>query len=87
LLFLEPVANEFVLFTGMLVLVLAIYYFLAAKSGNAQFIKASVGARGFVFVFITGGVVLGQIPFSYVLLGIVDALGAYWTWKSIKLEN
>ena len=75
---------------GLLALVIGTYDIVCGRADLKLFIKASIYVRlgfalGATLLFVSG-----QMPFTVILLGAVDALGALWTalaLKSYAIEN
>jgi hypothetical protein len=74
-----PVHDVWVRVTGMLVLILAWYYLVAARAGLVPFIRASVPARASVVLFFAGFIAIGWAPPALLLFGGVDLAAAAWT--------
>ena len=69
---------------GLLVAILGAYYFYCAQNNVIPFFKATVWGR-FAFALGTLGLVLMNLSQSPLLIiGFVDALGAVWTWRSLR---
>ncbi|MGC4038235.1 MAG: hypothetical protein QM764_19890 [Chitinophagaceae bacterium] len=71
---------------GLLVIILAGYYFIGGRNNLKPFIKGTIYLR---LTFITGIIVLfaaGQMPKEILLIGLIDLLGAIWTAISVKAE-
>jgi len=69
---------------GMLVLILALYYFQMARDNNRVFFQTSVYGRASVIVFFTVFVALGYAKPALILFGGIDLLGAIWTWFTLR---
>jgi hypothetical protein len=71
---------------GILVVILSLYFYDAATNEARHFFIASVLARLFsaaaFFAFsLTGG------PWQLVIFGLVDALGAAWTYMALRARQ
>lgn len=69
---------------GLLVAILGYYYFYCAQNNVIPFLKITVLGR---FAFALGTLVLVLLKFSeppLLLIGATDALGAIWTWFSLR---
>lgn len=83
-----PETNElWVREAGMLVLILAYYYFLSAKHNLTVFIQATVYGRFAVLGFFIGFVLFGLAEPKVIMFGFVDAFGAIWTQLSLRSES
>ncbi len=71
---------------GMLALILAFYYIMAARANLRPFIQWTVYARAAVFAFFTGFVVAGLAGPILILLGAVDLAAALWTGWALRKE-
>ncbi len=78
-----PVVDVWVRIVGMLVLVLAIYYFVAAKHEAEPLIRATVPVRASVIVVFGGFVVARLAPPALLGFGGVDLVGAVWTARAL----
>ena len=72
---------------GLLALLLGYYYVQCARQGLAAFFPLTVYARvaacaGFVFF-----VLMGWAAAPLILFGLVDLLGAGWTWMTLRGEQ
>lgn len=69
---------------GLLVALLGTYYFYCAQNNVIPFIRITVFGR---FAFALGALALVLLKFSeppLLLIGATDALGAIWTWLSLR---
>lgn len=71
---------------GMLVLLLSLYYFLAARNELTQFFGWTVYARSSVIVFFSAFVLLGFASPMLILFGVIDLLGATWTALALRAK-
>lgn len=69
---------------GVLTLVIATYYLLAAWTGLTVFFRWTVFVRGGVFVVFGALVLLKLAPAPLALLGTVDLAAALWTWFALR---
>ena len=87
-LFLFPETDEiWIRVVGMLVLILGFYYFQASKGELRIFFQATVYGRTAVLVFFVAFALLDMAPLTLVLFGLVDALAALWTHRSLRSEK
>ena len=68
---------------GMLVLFLGVYYWVAARGGQREFMRWTIALRASVIVFFAGFVAVGWAPPALLLFGLVDLAGAAWTWSAL----
>ena len=71
---------------GLLALVIGSYDILCGKGDIKLFIEASVYVRLGFMVAATFLVVFGQMTITLIGVGLVDALGALWTYMALKSE-
>lgn len=69
---------------GVIVVVLAGYYWIGARSGYRPFAVATVAGRSIVLVAFSVLVVLDLSRPALVAFGAVDALGALWTYLALR---
>lgn len=69
---------------GMLVLVLAVYYTQTARLELTAFFWLTVYVRLFVIVFFTIFVIMGLVKPALILFGVIDFIGALWTWSALR---
>ena len=81
-----PTGEVWIRVVGMLVLVLAFYYWNAAHAGLTGFFGWTVAARTSVLLFFIAFVVAGYAPPTLILFGIVDVAGAVWTALALRGE-
>ena len=63
--------------------VLGFYYLHAAHQDNRDFARSTVFGRPLIFLLM----LLAQLPSSLSILGLVDCLGAAWTWYALKQDE
>lgn len=69
---------------GLVVFVLAYYYFQAAQHHLRPMMEASVRGRLFASLVFLGLVLLGLGPAQLLLFGLVDLVCALWTRQGLK---
>lgn len=62
---------------------LTIYYFKISRAQIAALYPITVYERSTVFVATAGLYIFDALPLIVLLVGIVDLLGALWTWWAI----
>jgi hypothetical protein len=83
-----PATNEvWIRVVGVLAFNIGVYYWYAAKCEAKAFFEATVYARGFVFIAFAAFVVLGFVNKALILFGVVEVIGAIWTWLALKKEK
>ena len=71
---------------GAVVLNVGILYIFMAPSNNILFMTLSVYVRASVLLWFMLFVVLGIAPMQLILFGLVDAVGAAWTYFTLQKE-
>jgi hypothetical protein len=71
---------------GMLVLILAYYYWNASHAGLRVFFRWTVAARTSVLLFFIAFVIAGLALPTLILFGVVDFAGAVWTALALRGE-
>jgi hypothetical protein len=79
-----PAGDVWIRVVGMLVGFLGFYYVRAAAGGLTAFFGWTVPVRLSVPVFFGAFVLAGLGPPALLLFGVVDALGALWTWRALR---
>lgn len=69
---------------GSVVTALGVYYVVMGRAESIQFFKATVWGRGWIFLSFLGLVAVGMAKPPLLLFGVVDLLGAFWTWRALK---
>lgn len=84
LLGMESATEPWIRVLGVVVGVLGAYYVVAARAELGPFLRATVWGRALVLVGFGGLVVIGWAPVTLVVFGVMDALGAFWTWTLLR---
>ncbi len=80
-----PETNEvWIRIVGVLAFGLGFYYHRTGVQNNVSFFKLTVHTRIFVFIAFTAFVLLKFVPPILIGIGIVDLLGAAWTYYALK---
>jgi hypothetical protein len=69
---------------GVVVGTLGLYYVVAARAEVTAFIRATIWVRALVLVGFTGLVLVNIAPMQIIGFGVVDVLGAAWTWMALR---
>ena len=83
---LAPTGEVWIRVVGMLVLILAYYYWNASRAGLRVFLRWTVAARTAVLLFFIAFVIAGLAPPTLILFGVVDFSGAVWTALALRGE-
>lgn len=69
---------------GVLVFNIGVLYFYMASVNNATFFALSAYLRASIIIWFTVFVLIGWGPPMLILFGVVDLLGAIWTYTALK---
>jgi H+/Cl- antiporter ClcA len=69
---------------GLLAGIIGYYYHRSGASGNRFFFRLTVQARILVFVVFLALALLRMASPMLIGFGVVDLLGAIWTWQALK---
>ncbi len=72
---------------GMLAGYIGFYYIQAARQELTTFFRLTVYTRSTAILFFAAFVWLGYAELPLVLFGVVDFLGAMWTWWALRAEG
>ncbi|MFN8357951.1 MAG: hypothetical protein U0Y10_26050 [Spirosomataceae bacterium] len=83
-----PEAHEpYIRVVGILAIILGVYYYQSAKNELTSFLKSTIWGRSLYFLGAVGLVVSQVAPPIFIAFGLVDLLGAVWTWQALKSEG
>jgi hypothetical protein len=82
----EPTTEPWIRVLGMVVGTLAIYYIVAARAELTAFFRATVWARFYVLAGFIVFAACSWAPPVLIGFGVVDALGAIWTWTALRAK-
>lgn len=71
---------------GVLVINIGSYYWFGARDDQPRFLLATVYARVFVLAAFIGFVVAKLAPTKLIAFGVVDFIGALWTWMVLRRQ-
>lgn len=69
---------------GCVATALGAYYVVMGRAEATAFFEATLWGRGWIFLSFLGLVLVGMAKPPLVLFGVVDLLGAIWTWRALK---
>lgn len=69
---------------GLALFVIGYFYHQAARSGIAPFFALTLLSRPLAFVVLTLLVVFRFVPAVVFVFGLVELLGAAWTWRAMR---
>lgn len=79
-------AAVFIRFSGMMAFFLAMYYFIAARKDQTEFMWWTVYTRPLVFVFCALFVLTGAFPKIAIFVGVFDIVTAFWTYLALRAQ-
>jgi hypothetical protein len=83
---LPPAADVWPRIVGLMALVIGVYYQVAAHTEARAVIGASILIRGGFVVAIAALVGLSLAPPPMLLFGLIDLVGALWTYAALRSE-
>ena len=82
-----PETNEvWIRVVGVLAFLFGFYYHQTGSANVSAFFKLTVIARIVVFVAFTCFVLLKYTSPMLIVFGVIDLLGAIWTWSALKKQ-
>ncbi len=82
-----PITEEiWIRVVGVLVVILALYFYDAAINETRHFFIASVLARSFSAAAFLAFALTGE-PWQLAFFAMVDALGAFWTYVALRARQ
>jgi hypothetical protein len=83
-----PETNEvWIRVVGVLVVGIGFYYHRSGVDNNSSFLKLTIPTRIFVFLCFSVFVIMGLVAPVFLVFGVVDLLGAVWTYISFRNEK
>ena len=82
-----PTHEPWLRVVGLVVVVLALYYFSAAREEVTPFFRWTLVGRPLAVVGLVVLVATGRAPGFVLILGAIDALCAAWTWKALEIDR
>jgi hypothetical protein len=80
-----PETNEvWIRVVGLLAFLLGFYYHRSAAANTVSFFKLTIPARVVVLLAFAAFVLFNFVSPVLIIFGIIDALGAIWTWSALK---
>lgn len=83
----EPTTEVWIRLAGILLMAIAVYYFLAAKYEIIVIMKATAFIRFTIIFFFTAFVLLKLVSPSIIIISVIDFLGGAWTFLMLKKEG
>lgn len=82
-----PSPDVWIRVVGLLVFMIGVYAWVAAKHELRAFLEASVYTRFLVFVTLSTFALLGLASPMLALFGVADLCGGIWTWLALKADG
>lgn len=82
-----PATEVWVRVVGVVVAPLGVYYVALGRAPVPSFLRLTVYARVWVFVTFAVLAASGLAQPMLALFGVVDLLGAIWTWTALRSER
>jgi hypothetical protein len=83
-----PETNEvWIRVVGVLAFTLGYYYHRTAKANMLAFFKHTIPTRILVFIAFTSFALLHYVSYMLIGFGLIDLLGAIWTWVSLPKKS
>jgi hypothetical protein len=83
-----PATNEvWIRVVGVLAFIIGYYYHRSGVNNDQSFFKLTILARILVLVAFTAFVLLGYVSPILIGFGVIDVLGAAWTWSALRKES
>jgi hypothetical protein len=83
----EPATEVWIRLSGILLMAISVYYFLAAKYELVVIMKATAFIRFTIIFFFTAFVLLDFVSQSIIVISAIDFLGGLWTYIMLKKEG
>jgi hypothetical protein len=84
---LEPTTEPWIRILGVVVMAVGMLDVACARSEQVGFFRATVSTRIFALVAFVAFVALGIAPQILILFGLVDGMGALWTFMALRARS
>lgn len=81
-----PATEVWIRVVGLVAGVLGVYYLATARSELAPFFRISVAGRLVGFLGLAALALTGTGPMQLIAFGLVDGLGALWTFLALRSD-
>ena len=82
-----PTTEPWIRVLGVVIAVLGAYYVVAARAELNPFFRATVWGRCLVLLGFASLAALAWAPVALIGLGVIDSLGALWTWSALRSQR
>ncbi len=83
----EPATEVWIRLAAILLMAIAVYYFLAARYELIVIMKATAFIRFSIIFFFTAFVLMKMVSSSILIISIIDFLGGAWTFFMLRKEG
>ena len=83
----ETTTEVWIRLAGILLMAIAVYYFLAARYELIVIMKATAFIRFSIIFFFTAFVLMKMVSSSILIISIIDFLGGAWTFFMLRKEG
>jgi hypothetical protein len=80
----EPTTEPWIRILGVVVMAIGMLDLACARTNQVGFFRATVYTRTFAFISFVVFAVFGIAPAILILFGVVDLLGALWTFVALR---
>ena len=81
-----PAEEVWIRVLGLVVGILGVYYVIAAVRALRPLYLPTVILRSLAFTTFVALALLNLAPAQLVIFGVIDLLGALWTWRALRVE-
>jgi hypothetical protein len=79
-----PTSEVWLRLAGTLTAIIGWFFLVAARHGTESFFRATLVTRPFLFLSLVAFVLFGLAPPQLILFGVLDLLGALWTFLALR---
>jgi hypothetical protein len=79
-----PTSEVWLRVAGSETAIIGWFFLVAARTGTESFFRATLVARPFLFLTLCAYVLFGLAPPQLILFGIIDLIGAAWTFLALR---
>lgn len=83
----EPTHEVWIRLSGVLLLAISVYYFLAARYEIIVIMKATAFIRFTIIFFFSAFAFLDFVSPNLIIISVIDLLGGIWTYVMLKSEG
>ncbi|MDR9366748.1 MAG: hypothetical protein RI575_15535 [Balneolaceae bacterium] len=83
----EPTFEVWVRLSGILLMAISVYYFLAARYEIIVIMKATAFIRFTIIFFFSAFALLDFVSPNIIIISVIDLLGGIWTYVMLKNEG